>query len=105
MTRKKRYQWTADTPADQPAERPLSRSEKKRRCLALQSLGERLCELPLSSLPALPLTQELDLALRELHRIHDHEGRRRQKQYIGRLMRNAEATALDMALARLQSAR
>lgn len=102
MARKKHYQWEKDSPEAQE-ERPLSRSEKKRRCLALQALGERLAKLPLPLLPSLPLPPDLERALRELQRISDHEGRRRQKQYIGRLMREADAEALEAALTRLQS--
>lgn len=96
MARKKRYQWDV---ADQEegAEAP-SRSQKKRDSTALQVLGEELARLPLSRLKGLPLSPELDEALRLLARISDNEGRRRQKQFIGRLMREVDHKAVRAAL-------
>lgn len=99
MARKKRYQW--DTEAGDAQEAPPSRSQKKRDSTALQALGEELAKLAPARLGSLPLTPELDEGLRLLARIKDHEGRRRQMQYIGRLMRECDAAAIREALERM----
>lgn len=99
MARKKRYQWDVSDQGD-AAEAP-SRSQKKRDSTALQLLGEELARLPLTRLRHLPLSPELDEALRLLARINDNEGRRRQKQFIGRLMREVDHQAVRTALDRI----
>lgn len=98
VSSKKRYSGAAGA-AD---EAPPSRSRKKRESTALQKLGETLTGLPLARLADLPLGPELDEALRLMARITDHEGRRRQLQYIGRLMRESDAEAISAALERLR---
>jgi ribosome-associated protein len=50
----------------------------------------------------LPLTPDLLDALHLWRRIDDHEGRRRQLQYLGRLMREADGIAIASALAALR---
>lgn len=96
MPRKKNYQWQAGGNTDN-AEAP-SRSSKKRQSLALQALGEELTRLSPAELRHLDLTPDLREALTLYARIRDHEGRRRQMQYIGRLMRETAAGPLRAAL-------
>ncbi len=67
-----------------------SRSRRKRDSTALQAVGEQLAALSPSALATLPLTPDLADALAALPRMRTHEARRRQLQYIGRLMREAE---------------
>ncbi len=64
-----------------------SRSQKKREGTALQNLGEQLAALSPSALTSLELPDALLDALREWHKVKTHEAKRRQMQYIGRLMR------------------
>lgn len=66
-----------------------SKSARKRQSLAIQTLGERLTRLPPDRLLQLPLDDSLRDALQEAASITNHEGRRRQLQYVGKLMRNA----------------
>lgn len=87
----------ARTRDPQPAEEP-SKSQRKREMLALQALGESLLPLADERLDHLPLTPELIDAVRTARAIRAHEGRRRQLQYIGRLMREIDADALRAAL-------
>ncbi len=56
----------------------------------LQALGVALVELADVQLEALGLPEELAVAVREAKRIRSHEGKRRQLQYIGRLMREVD---------------
>lgn len=101
MPRKKNYQWRSgdEYNADRQENRPPSRSAEKRRSLALQELGEELARLSPAACRELDLPPELSEALALYARIRDREGRRRQMQYIGRLMRETDAEALRAALA------
>ena len=96
----------ADPGEPDATERP-SKTRLKKASHDLQSLGEALAGLPEQRLAALPLTEPLLEALREWKRTRSHEGRRRQLQYIGKLMRAVDAEPLREAVAedRLGSAR
>lgn len=85
---------------DQP-----SRSEKKRESLALQKLGEELTSLTQTERSALQLPPELSEALSDLNAIRDREAQRRQKQFIGKIMRSVDAGAIARALATRRSNR
>ncbi len=76
-----------------------SRSQMKRESDALQKLGEELLELPDSRLAALEMPETLRIALREAKKITAHGGRRRQLQYIGKLMRQVEPEPYQEAVA------
>ncbi len=89
-----------DTPHTTPADDAApSKSQRKRDMLELQQLGERLAALAPARLDALGLPDALRTALGAYNRIHAHEGRRRQAQYIGRLMRAVDPAPLRQALA------
>ncbi len=88
-----------NTLEDTRRETTPSRSQRKRDSTALQKLGEELTLLGASELDRMPLSENLREAVREWRRIHSHEGRRRQLQYIGRLMREeADPAAVTAAL-------
>ena len=100
----------APSPAPEAAAAPRespSKSELKRRMHGLQDLGEALVELPAERLAALAIGERLRDAIDEYARTRSHEGRRRQMQYIGKLMKFEDAPALHEAVAsyRLGSAR
>lgn len=85
---------------------PPSRSQRKRDSTALQKVGEALTRLGAAELERMPLPPDLREAVREWARIPSREGRRRQMQYIGRLMREqADAAAVAAALAARDAAR
>lgn len=84
------------------SERP-SKSQRKKEMLALQHIGEVLVSLPPSELAQIPLPDSLADAVSEAQKIHDHEGKRRQLQYVGKLMRNVDAAPIEEALAKVQS--
>jgi ribosome-associated protein len=87
----------ADAPFDEEG-RP-SKSQRKRDSHALQTLGDEVAALPASRLNALALPENLREAIRELHRTKSHEGRRRQMQFIGKLMRQVDPEPLQEAVA------
>ena len=102
MTRKTRTQPINPEPVvdENGYDRP-SKSQLKREMHALQELGEALIALPKDALKRMPMPEALDDAVREARRITDHEGKRRQVQYVGRVMRSLldeETAALRTAL-------
>jgi ribosome-associated protein len=78
-----------------------SKSQLKRDSHALQTLGVELTELSKDALKKMPMPESLNDAVREARRITDHEGKRRQMQYVGKIMRSLheeEVAALRTAL-------
>lgn len=92
----------APAPEEDRPQKP-SRSANKRGSHARQALGLEIARLTAAERAALPLTPELTEAMDLLDRLTDREGRRRQEQYIGRLMRDADEEALRRALAGRQA--
>jgi len=79
-----------------------SKSAKKREYLALQKLGEELITLRESELAALPLDEDLLEAIQEAQQIKARGAMRRQKQFIGKLMRHVDPEPLIIAMAKLR---
>ncbi|RZV37575.1 MAG: DUF615 domain-containing protein [Chromatiales bacterium] len=79
-----------------------SKSARKREYLALQKLGEELVTLRESELLSMPLDEDLLEAVQEARRIKAHGALRRQKQYIGKLMRHVDPEPINAALERLR---
>jgi ribosome-associated protein len=79
-----------------------SKSQRKREMHALQDVGEQLVELSAERLAKMNLPDPLREAVREAQRITKHGGRRRQMQYIGRLMRGIDAEPIREALAAIE---
>lgn len=79
-----------------------SKSAKKREYLALQKLGEELITLKQSELEVLPLEDDLLEAVMEARKMKAHGALRRQKQYIGKLMRHIDPEPLLLELAKLR---
>ena len=65
----------------------------------LQQLGESLTELSDDRLRGLQLSETLLDAVLEFQRTRSHEGRRRQLQYIGKLMRDTDVEPIREAVA------
>lgn len=78
---------------DQP-----SKSQRKREMHALQDMGEQLVELNNDRLRQLSLPDNLHDAVVEARRIHAHGARKRQLQYIGKLMRTVEPAPIQAKL-------
>lgn len=75
-------------------EEGLSKTEQKKAMERLQALGERLAELRTERLKKMPITEGLFVALEDLKRLKSMEAVRRQKQYIGKLMRDENEEAI-----------
>ena len=83
-----------DNDSDRDQNEPPSKSSKKRDMTALQDLGARLVELNEQQIASMQLPEALLEAVLEAKRLNRREARRRQMQYIGRLMRNIDATPI-----------
>ena len=84
-------------PALPTADAPLtpSKSQRKRDAHALQVLGEQLVALSAPQLARLDLPEALHEAVVAGQRMRTHGARTRQRQYIGKVMRQLEPTALS----------
>jgi ribosome-associated protein len=71
-------------------EQRLSKSARKRGAASLQELGVKLSALPDQEIKALDLPENLFIALRDLRRLPSHGAQVRQRQYIGKLMREID---------------
>lgn len=76
-----------------------SKSALKRQMHELQALGEALLALPASRVTPLALPEFLLDAMAEYHRTRSFEGKRRQLQYIGKLMRKIDPEPVREAIA------
>ena len=103
MPKRGRYQWNGGEDPQCAEGRKPSRSEMKRRSHALQALGAGLARLPPARLAQLRLPQDLETALEELGRLTSREARRRQIQYVGRLMRGIDPALLQAVLAAMDA--
>ena len=78
-------------------ERP-SKSARKRAAAAAQELGVRLVGLSEAELAALPLPPVLHEAIRVARGMRGRGNAARQRQYIGRLMRDVDIDPIRQAL-------
>jgi ribosome-associated protein len=74
---------------EQEYDRP-SKSQLKREMTALQVLGEELVSQPKDRVMRVPMPEDVRDAILDCQRIKDHEGRRRQMQFVGKKMRSLE---------------
>lgn len=64
-----------------------SKTELKRQSDALQDLGQELVEQPRDRVKRVPMPEDVRDAILECQNIKNHEGRRRQLQFVGKKMR------------------
>jgi ribosome-associated protein len=76
-----------------------SRNELKKTMQDLQELGEAVASLPVDRLDKLKIDERLRDAIDELRRTKSFEGKRRQIQYIGKLMKHENPEPLREAVA------
>lgn len=81
-------------------ERP-SKTRRKKEMHELQGLGERLTALSREQLERIELPEELREAIIFDRTVTSHEGRRRHRQYLGKLMRRVDGDQIRNALERV----
>lgn len=87
--------------SDQELEK--SRSQKKREAEAAQDLGKRLLSLNEKQIASLHLDDSLLDAVRLAKNISSYSGKKRQLQYIGKLMRNVDIAPIEKFFSDLDS--
>ena len=75
-----------------------SRSQKKRESTAVQRIGQSLAALTKNDLQALDLPEDLLDAILDWKSYPGHEAKRRQMQYIGRIMRDMDLASIEEKL-------
>jgi ribosome-associated protein len=85
-------------------ERP-SKTRMKQASHALQELGEAVVAMPDDRIDGLAIAEQLLDAIRTYKKTRTHEGRRRQMQYIGKLMRIHDVEPIRQAVTDLQLGR
>jgi ribosome-associated protein len=86
---------------DQLPERD-SKSQRKKQMLALQKIGEAIVDLSTTELAQIPLEGSLADAVAHARACKTHEARRRQMQFIGKLMRHVDIEPIAAALEKVQ---
>jgi Uncharacterized protein conserved in bacteria len=81
----------------------ISKTRRKRQMRDLQDVGAALVGLSEAELARLDLPESLREAVLECKRITKHEARRRQMQYIGKIMRNVDAAPIAERLRALEA--
>ena len=77
---------------------PKSKSALKREMTKLQKIGEELVSLPPGKLAKIPMSELLEEAVMLARRLKSREGKRRQMQYIGKIMRNVDGEKIQQKL-------
>jgi ribosome-associated protein len=90
-----------DEELNEPGQRP-SKTRRKEEMHELQDLGAALVELSLGQLKRIDLPEDLLAAVRDWQRFTKHEAKRRQLQYIGKLMRSLDPEPIQAGLALLR---
>jgi ribosome-associated protein len=91
-----------EDPDFEPNDRDTSKTQRKKEMTALQQMGAELVKLPRARLERFDLPEPLFDALLEAQRITSHGAIRRQMQYIGKLMRDADAELIAAELAAIR---
>ena len=94
----------AAAPGELEFDRP-SKTQLKKASHDLQELGEAVVALPDDRLEGLAIDETLRDAIREYKRTRTHEGKRRQMQYIGKLMRIHDVEPIRQAVTDMQLGR
>jgi ribosome-associated protein len=81
----------------------ISKTRRKRQMSELQDVGAELVKLTPEQLARLDLPENLREAVLACQGITKHEARRRQMQWIGKIMRNIDAAPIAEKLASLQA--
>lgn len=98
---------TADEAVDGelPTRPQPSKTRRKHESHELQALGAALTEMPADRLEGLALPEPLFDAVQAWKRTRSHEGKRRQMQFIGKLMRGTDPAPIREAVAAMQLGR
>ena len=80
----------------------ISKSQRKRDMHALQELGRQLVELPKEQFEKITMEETLYDAILDARNIRQHGAKKRQLQYIGKIMRSIDAEPIQEQLNTIQ---
>ncbi len=80
-----------------------SRTQLKKEMKILQDVGEKLVKLSSSQLNNIQLPEKLKIAVQDAVNLKK-EARRRQMQYIGKLMRKIDSNSIQLAIEQIEQA-
>jgi ribosome-associated protein len=81
---------------------PVSKSQRRRDALEVRSLAARLIAVSPALLARVPLDDPVRAAISEAHRIRANVARKRQLQYVAKLLRRADPEPIVQALQDLE---
>jgi ribosome-associated protein len=81
----------------------ISKTRRKKQMHELQAMGTRLVALSAEELARIEMPETLREAIEDARRFTRHEARRRQLQYIGRIMRDIDAGPIAEQLAAMKA--
>lgn len=81
----------------QPSE-PVSKSQRKRDAQAVRDLASELIEMGDAQLRRVPLDDDVRRAVQDTKRIHSHAARKRQLQYLAKLLRREDVEPIVEAI-------
>ena len=82
---------------------PSSRTQQKKEATRMQALGEQLLEFKITDLDQIPLPDRVRIAITEYKRLpNSHGAKKRQKQYLGKIMRDCSKEEINEAINLLQ---
>ncbi|MEJ5897021.1 MAG: DUF615 domain-containing protein [Aquabacterium sp.] len=102
MNSKHSHSYDGYDPEDDQDDRPPSKSMLKRASQELQALGQQLLDMPDSRLIEIDMPERLRDALADYKKTRSFEGKRRQLQFIGKVMREVDSEPLREAVAQYQ---
>lgn len=79
-----------------------SKSQVKRECNHLIELGEEMLKLKADELQSLDLPDEIEVAITTALKIKSRSGLKRQRQYIGKLLRSVDNETIEKQIRNIQ---
>jgi len=79
-----------------------SKTQVKRECQHLIDLGEKILKLKKEEIKSLDLPDELEVAITTALKIKSRSGLKRQRQYIGKLLRSIENEGIEEKVRKIQ---
>lgn len=76
----------------------ISKSQRRRDALEVRALAARLIDLPRAQLARVPLDEQLRAEIEQARRIRSHVARKRQMQFVAKLMRRSDPEEIRAAL-------
>lgn len=76
----------------------ISKTRRKKECDEMQTLGEKIIALGKDELAQMHMEDELRNAIEEAQRMKSNGALKRQRQFIGKLIRNMDAESLQAQL-------